>query len=130
MPTNEQKIALEKLRGCIHAAQNFVDKSISAHHLDVLFLIALNEGITRTEISDALDTTIKSTNRYVGDLTQYAYDRDKKTSAKKIGFNLIHEVNDPKDSKIKHLYLTDKGCEFCEMLANRVLYEQKEQQLR
>ena len=121
MLTINQKIAIEKLKGCIHATHLFVDKTISAHHLDVLFLIALNEGITRSEIKEEFQLPSGTMYRYVGDLTQYAYDREKESSARRPGFNLVCEVEDPKDSKIKHLFLTDKGREFCEMLANRVL---------
>ena len=43
--TKDQLIAIEKLRGCVHAAQEFVSKTFNAHHLDILFLISLNEGV-------------------------------------------------------------------------------------
>ena len=121
----EQLYALGKLRGCIRAAQNFVSKAINAHHLDILFIIALNPGITRGEINKMLPKqSMSTTKRYVGDLTTYCYDRDKIGGGRKPGFGLIEERQDDNDLKLKHLYLTDKGTMLCESLANRVMEQQ------
>ncbi len=124
MLTKEQLIAIEKLRGCVHAAQEFVSKTFNAHHLDILFLISLNEGITRKEINKALTPqSLTTTKRYVGDLTQYSFDRDRQSKQRLPGFDLIHEIEDEFDSKTKHLYLNERGQELCAVLANRVLNE-------
>ncbi len=124
MLTKEQLIAIAKLRGCIHAAQQFVNKTFNAHHLDILFLISLHEGITRKEINDAMaPQSLTTTKRYVGDLSKYSFDRDRETRLRLPGFDLIEEVDDEFDSKTKHLYLNERGKQLCTVLADRVLSE-------
>ncbi len=118
----EQLYALEKLRDCVQAVQNFISKAINAHQLDILLIIALNPGITRVEINKMLPKQSMSTiKRYVGDLTIYCYDRDKIDGRRKPGFGLIEEKQDDNDLKLKHLYLTEKGTVLCESLANLVM---------
>ncbi|QMU61807.1 MAG: hypothetical protein GKR92_08890 [Gammaproteobacteria bacterium] len=124
MLTKEQLIAIDKLRGCIHAAQQFVNKTFNAHHLDILFLISLQKGITRKQINEALaPQALTTTKRYVGDLTKYAFDRDRDNKQRLPGFDLIYEEENEFDSKTKHLFLNERGEKLCGVLANRVLSE-------
>ena len=119
-----QLLALAKLRSCIKAVHHLVSKTITAHHLDTLLLIATQPGLTRQDINKIMQPqSMSTTRRYVADLTKFSYDRNNEDSGRLPGYDLIYEVDDSKDSKKKHLFLSNKGLQVCEILANRVLKE-------
>ena len=134
MASKEQQIAITKLRGCIRISQEY-GRPLNTYHLDILFLIFLHEGITRKMIHEELNKEVieqpaeklsmTTTNRYVGDLTAWSYDRGRNSKLRRRGFDLVSEVDDENDQRVKRLYLNDKGLQLCETLASRVLTEQK-----
>jgi len=123
MLTVEQKYALGKLRGCIKEAQKYVKKTFNSHHLDLLFFIAENEGVTRNEINAEFRESMSTTKKYVAELRQQG--RKAEGSTRRLpGFDLIHEIADEHDNKVKHIYLNERGMHLCETLADRVLNQQ------
>ena len=69
-----------------------------AHH-KALHLISLYEGISRCKILKKLKVTKQSLNRVLKDL---------------IKINAIEFKKDNKDTRIKHIYLSDKGTQIYE----------------
>tara|TARA_Y100001970_G_C14045230_1_gene755950 strand:- start:604 stop:1041 length:438 start_codon:yes stop_codon:yes gene_type:complete len=81
-------------------AKNILDKySLGIAHHKVLHLISLYEGITISELLKKLKVTKQSLNRVLKDL---------------IELDTISFKKDKKDSRIKHLYLSEKGSKLFE----------------
>ena len=76
-------------------AKDILDKySIGLAHHKVIHLISLYEGITISALLNKLKITKQSLNRVLNDL---------------IKLNAIKFEKDKKDTRLKHIYLTEKG---------------------
>ena len=95
----ELKQYIEKIfvgyRETVSDVKKILDKySIGIAHNKVIHLISLYEGITISELLKKLKITKQSLNRVLKDL---------------IKINAIEFEKDNKDTRIKHIYLSDKG---------------------
>tara|TARA_Y100000590_G_scaffold175152_1_gene200140 strand:+ start:400 stop:843 length:444 start_codon:yes stop_codon:yes gene_type:complete len=89
-------------------AKKVLDKySIGVAHHKVINLISLYEGITITELLKKLKITKQSLNRVLKDL---------------IKIEVIEFQQDKKDTRLKHVYLNDKGVK----LFNEIFIVQKQ----
>ena len=96
---HELKQYIEKIfmgyRETISDAKKVLDKySIGVAHNKVIHLISLYEGITISELLKKLKVTKQSLNRVLKDL---------------IKLKAINYKKDDKDTRIKHVFLNDKG---------------------
>ena len=83
-------------------AKKILDKySIGVAHHKVLHLLSLYEGITISELLKKLKVTKQSLNRVLKDLIQ---------------LEEIEFKKDKKDTRLKHVYLSDKGLKLFEEL--------------
>ena len=83
-------------------AKKILDKySIGVAHHKVLHLLSLYEGITISELLKKLKVTKQSLNRVLKDLIQ---------------LEAIEFKKDKKDTRLKHVYLNDKGLKLFEEL--------------
>jgi DNA-binding MarR family transcriptional regulator len=83
-------------------AKKILDKhSIGIAHHKVLHLLSLYEGITISELLKKLKVTKQSLNRVLKDLIQ---------------LEAIEFKKDKKDTRLKHVYLSDKGLKLFEEL--------------
>jgi len=83
-------------------AKKILDKySIGVAHHKVLHLLSLYEGITISELLKKLKVTKQSLNRVLKDLIQ---------------LETIEFKKDKKDTRLKHVYLNDKGLKLFEEL--------------
>ena len=83
-------------------AKKILDKhSIGIAHHKVLHLLSLYEGITISELLKKLKVTKQSLNRVLKDLIQ---------------LEAIEFKKDKKDTRLKHVYLNDKGLKLFEEL--------------
>jgi DNA-binding MarR family transcriptional regulator len=80
--------------------------SIGTAHHKVIHLLSIYRGITVTELLKKLKITKQSLNRVIKDL---------------IKLNIIFFKKDKKDSRIKHIYLNEKG----EKIFNEIFSVQK-----
>ena len=81
-------------------AKDILDKySIGLAHHKVIHLISLYEGITSSALLNKLKITKQSLNRVLNDL---------------IKLNAIKFEKDKKDTRLKHIYLTEKGIKLFE----------------
>ena len=81
-------------------AKKILDKySIGVAHHKVIHLLSLYEGITISELLKKLKVTKQSLNRVLKDLIQLEANKFKK---------------DKKDTRLKHVYLSDKGLKLFE----------------
>ena len=81
-------------------AKDILDKySIGLAHHKVIHLISLYEGITISALLNKLKITKQSLNRVLNDL---------------IKLNAIKFEKDKKDTRLKHIYLTEKGIKLFE----------------
>ena len=81
-------------------AKKILDKhSIGIAHHKVLHLLSLYEGITISELLKKLKVTKQSLNRVLKDLIQ---------------LEAIEFKKDKKDTRLKHVYLSDKGLKLFE----------------
>ena len=81
-------------------AKKILDKySIGVAHHKVIHLISLYEGITISELLKKLKVTKQSLNRVLKDLIQ---------------LDVIDFKKDKKDTRLKHVYLSDKGLKLFE----------------
>ena len=88
-------------------AKKVLDKySIGVAHHKVINLISLYDGITISELLKKLKITKQSLNRVLNDL---------------IKIEVVEFKKDKKDTRLKHVYLNDKG----KKLFNEVFYIQK-----
>ena len=100
----ELKQYIEKIfmgyRETVSDAKNVLDKySIGVAHNKVIHLISLYEGITISELLKKLKITKQSLNRVLKDL---------------IKLKAIKYEKDEKDTRIKHVFLTDEGIDLFE----------------
>jgi len=107
----ELKQYIEKIfvgyRETISDAKKILDKySLGVAHNKVIHLISLYEGITISELLKKLKITKQSLNRVLKDL---------------IKINVIIFKKDEKDTRIKHVFLTDHGIK----LSNEIFSIQK-----
>ena len=107
----ELKQYIEKIfvgyRETISDAKKILDKySLGVAHNKVIHLISLYEGITISELLKKLKITKQSLNRVLKDL---------------IKINAIIFKKDEKDTRIKHVFLTDHGIK----LSNEIFSIQK-----
>ena len=107
----ELKQYIEKIfmgyRETVSDAKKVLEKhSIGVAHNKVIHLISLYEGITISELLKKLKITKQSLNRVLKDL---------------IKLNAIMFKKDDKDSRIKHVFLTEKGIS----LSNEIFSIQK-----
>ena len=96
---HQLKVFIEKIfmgyRETFSDAKNVLNNySIGIAHQKVILLISLHEGITISELLKKLKVTKQSLNRVVKEL--------KKLEA-------IKFIKNKKDSRIKHVYLSEKG---------------------
>ena len=96
---NELKQYIEKIfmgyRETVSDAKKILDKySLGVAHNKVIHLISLYEGITISELLKRLKVTKQSLNRVLKDL---------------ITLDIIIFKKDDLDTRIKHVYLNDKG---------------------
>ena len=108
---HELKQYIEKIfmgyRETVSDAKKVLDKySIGVAHNKVIHLISLYEGITISELLKKLKVTKQSLNRVLKDL---------------IKLKAINFKKDEKDTRIKHVYLTEDGKE----LFNEIFNTQK-----
>ncbi|MBR64226.1 MAG: MarR family transcriptional regulator [Rhodobacteraceae bacterium] len=101
---HELKQYIEKIfmgyRETISDAKKVLDKySLGVAHNKVIHLISLYEGITISELLKKLKVTKQSLNRVLKDL---------------IKLNAIDFKKDEKDTRIKHVYLTENGIKLFE----------------
>jgi len=101
---HELKHYIEKIflgyRETISDAKNVLDKySIGVAHNKVIHLISLYEGITISELLKKLKVTKQSLNRVLKDL---------------IKLKAINYKKDERDTRIKHVYLTENGIKLFE----------------
>ena len=83
-------------------AKKILDKySIGVAHHKVIHLLSLYEGITISELLKKLKVTKQSLNRVLKDLIQ---------------LEAIEFKKDKKDTRLKHVYLSDKGLKLFEEL--------------
>ncbi len=83
-------------------AKKILDKySIGVAHHKVLHLLSLYEGITISELLKKLKVTKQSLNRVLKDLIQ---------------LEAIEFKKDKRDTRLKHVYLSDKGLKLFEEL--------------
>ena len=81
-------------------AKKILDKySIGIAHHKVIHLLSLYEGITISELLKKLKVTKQSLNRVLKDL---------------IDLDSIKFIKDPKDTRLKHVYLNTKGIQLSE----------------
>ena len=81
-------------------AKKILDKySIGVAHHKVIHLLSLYEGITISELLKKLKVTKQSLNRVLKDLIQ---------------LEAIEFKKDKKDTRLKHVYLSDKGLQLFE----------------
>ena len=89
------------ISGCITSIQTFKKYStanICISHLEILFTIFANDGITRNALTEKINTVSSTTmKRYVRDLVS--------------GYGLVVESSCKHDSRLKHLHLSSKGNE-------------------
>tara|TARA_B100000242_G_C42980280_1_gene454971 strand:- start:665 stop:1102 length:438 start_codon:yes stop_codon:yes gene_type:complete len=84
-------------RETVADAKNVLDKySIGVAHNKVIHLISLYEGISITELLKKLKVTKQSLNRVLKDLLK---------------LNAIKYEKDEKDTRVKHIFLTQNGKE-------------------
>ena len=100
----ELKQYIEKIfmgyRETVSDAKNVLDKySIGVAHNKVIHLISLYEGITISELLKKLKITKQSLNRVLKDL---------------IKLKAIKYEKDEKDTRIKHVFLTNEGIDLFE----------------
>ena len=105
------KDLIEKLyisyRETFSDSKSILDKySIGLAHQKVIHLLSMYEGISITELMRKLKVTKQSLNRVLKDL---------------IKLNIITFKKDEKDTRIKHVFLNDKG----EKIFNEVFDQQK-----
>ena len=103
---NQLKEFIEKIfvsyRETFSDAKKILDKySIGVAHHKVLHLLSLYEGITISELLKKLKVTKQSLNRVLKDLIQ---------------LEAIEFKKDKKDTRLKHVYLSDKGLKLFEEL--------------
>ena len=103
---NQLKELIEKVfvsyRETFSDAKKILDKySIGIPHHKVLHLLSLYEGITISELLKKLKVTKQSLNRVLKDLIQ---------------LEAIEFKKDKKDTRLKHVYLSDKGLKLFEEL--------------
>ena len=96
---HELKQYIEKIfmgyRETVSDAKKVLDKySIGVAHNKVIHLISLYEGITISELLKKLKVTKQSLNRVLKDLTK---------------LEVIRFEKDEKDTRVKHVYLDEKG---------------------
>ena len=103
---NQLKEFIEKIfvsyRETFSDAKKILDKySIGVAHHKVIHLLSLYEGITISELLKKLKVTKQSLNRVLKDLIQ---------------LEVIEFKKDKKDTRLKHVYLSDKGLKLFEEL--------------
>jgi DNA-binding MarR family transcriptional regulator len=103
---NQLKEFIEKIfvsyRETFSDAKKILDKySIGVAHHKVLHLLSLYEGITISELLKKLKVTKQSLNRVLKDLIQ---------------LEAIEFKKNKKDTRLKHVYLNDKGLKLFEEL--------------
>ena len=103
---NQLKEFIEKIfvsyRETFSDAKKILDKySIGVAHHKVLHLLSLYEGITISELLKKLKVTKQSLNRVLKNLIQ---------------LEAIEFKKDKKDTRLKHVYLSDKGLKLFEEL--------------
>ena len=85
-------------------AKKILDKySIGVAHHKVIHLLSLYEGITISELLKKLKVTKQSLNRVLKDLIQ---------------LEAIEFKKDKKDTRLKHVYLSDKGLKLFDEIFN------------
>ena len=99
---NQLKEFIEKIfvsyRETFSDAKKILDKySIGVAHHKVIHLLSLYEGITISELLKKLKVTKQSLNRVLKDLIQ---------------LEAIEFKKDKKDTRLKHVYLNEKGVKF------------------
>ena len=98
-----EKIAMS-YRETFSDAKKVLDKySIGVAHHKVINLISLYDGITISELMKKLKITKQSLNRVLKDL---------------IKIDVIEFKKDKKDTRIKHVYLNDKGVKLFDEIFN------------
>ena len=105
---DELKQYIEKIfmgyRETVSDAKKVLDKySIGVAHNKVIHLISLYEGITISELLKKLKVTKQSLNRVLKDL---------------IKLKVINYKKDERDTRIKHVYLTENGMKLFEEIFN------------
>ncbi len=104
--TNEQ-LANQFVAG-IRAVRKIVTSNFSMCHMEVLFMVYLNKGITRGALAELMSYQSASTTyRCVSDLTEHPWKINQ--VARPSGHRLLTEVDDENDRKLKHLQLNEKG---------------------
>ena len=103
---NHLKEFIEKIfvsyRETFSDAKKILDKySIGVAHHKVIHLLSLYEGITISELLKKLKVTKQSLNRVLKDLIQ---------------LEAIEFKKDKRDTRLKHVYLSDKGLKLFEEL--------------
>ncbi len=78
--------------------------SIGVAHHKVMHLVSLYEGITISKLLQKLKITKQSLNRVLNDL---------------IKLDAINYKKDKKDTRLKHVYLTEKGKKICEEIFSK-----------
>ena len=105
--------AKDIISGCaatIQALRVHSSSSLSINHLEILFYIYLNDGITRQKLLERIPNVSPSTiKRHIKELCEVSWSKDYSSKIKHFGHNLIIETDDENDFRIKHLHLNEKG---------------------
>ncbi|MGI9227346.1 MAG: hypothetical protein ACR2PU_01005 [Gammaproteobacteria bacterium] len=98
------------IAGCIAAIQALRGHSaaqLSMNHYELLFYIFLHDGITRNELIAQVPLVSATTmKRYVKELI-YEYD-------------LLTEIENDNDIRVKHLHLTEKGHQIIKIFVGKM----------
>ncbi len=104
---------------CINSVQALVANSFTLTHMKIVFLIYLNNGVTRSELAEETGLAQSTVNRYVQDLTTMSWTRGAKES-RPAGHDLITEKADEHNLRVKHIYLNDRGRELIKAVVHNM----------
>ena len=105
---------------CIDAVQKLVSPSFTLTHMRLVFHIFLNQGTTRADLEDMTGLARSTVNRYVQDLTAHSWIRPE-SGVRPAGHDLIMEVQDERNMKIKHIYLNDRGRDMIKAVVDQLI---------
>ena len=112
----EKTMKIRQFRTVVEFIRKEVNPEFPIQQLSVLLLVAEEEGITQTEISQILSMPQATVSRNVAKLGNKVVQRDGKS--KMIGYGLVENrqdvVHDPRRLAV---YLTDKGKKFIKDLS-------------
>lgn len=114
----------EPLAGCLatlRALRAHCSPSINIRHLEIVISIYLFPGITRKQLNELLpELSEPSLRKYINDLQNTSWRNNYSGASNVAQLNLVRVVENEKDSRYKHLYLTDIGQEMMKTIAEKM----------